>query len=412
MSDQIASMVDHYFREEYGKVVSFLTTKFGPQHLELVEDSVQEALIKAMQTWPFSSVPKNPSGWIVRVASNKMIDALRKNSRVAHEESIPEETFEEEIDLNQIRDDVVKMMFATCHPSLSIDHQLILTLKILGGLSIREISRALLKKEETVAKSYTRAKKKFQEEGIALEFPERAEIKNRLHSVLQIIYLLFSEGYKSTEGDHLIKRDLCNEAIRLAVILSEADDTNVSITHSLLALMYFHSSRFDSRLDDDGKIVTLEFQDRSKWDHDLIQKGRQHLIKATAGSFLNEFYLQATISGFHCQAKTYHETNWPEILGLYNTLYRLNPSPIVRLNRTVALAHAESVDAALEEINLLEKDDRLSNFYLLHAIKGDLLSKAGALDASRVSLGKAVCLTDNLSEKEHLKNKIRQLSTQ
>ncbi len=201
MSEQVTKLVDHYFREEYGKAVSYLTAKYGSQHLDLAEDSVQEALYKAMQTWPYAQIPKNPSGWIVTVASNKMIDHFRKTSRVDNSDHIPDRLVEtQDLDLESIQDDVVKMMFACCHPSLSAEYQIILTLKILGGLSIREISRGLLKKEETVAKSYTRAKKKFQEEGIQLVLPSQAEIKSRLRTVLHVIYLLFNEGYKTTEG--------------------------------------------------------------------------------------------------------------------------------------------------------------------------------------------------------------------
>lgn len=407
MSDKVTELVDHYFREEYGKAVSYLTAKYGSNNLELAEDSVQEALFKAMQTWPYSNIPNNPSGWIVTVASNKMIDHFRKSSRMDGSDFIPERPVEtKDLDLESIQDDVVKMMFACCHPSLSTEYQIILTLKILGGLSVREISRALLKKEETVAKSYTRAKRKFQSEGIQLALPSTAEIRNRLRTVLHVIYLLFNEGYKTTEGDDLVKKDLCNEAIRLATILSESEETNLSMTNSLLALMYFHSSRFGSRVDADGQLVTLENQDRNKWDQEQIQTGISFLDRATRGSFINEFYVQATISGLHCEAATFEETRWPEILELYNTLMQLNSSPIVRLNRAVALSRATSPSEALTEIEALEKVDQLCNYYLLFAIKGDLLLSLGNKSDGQKAIEKAISLTNNETEKDHLRSKL------
>ncbi len=407
MSEKVTELVDHYFREEYGKAVSYLTAKYGSQHLDLAEDSVQEALYKAMQTWPYAQIPKNPSGWIVTVASNKMIDHFRKTSRVDNSDHIPDRPVEtQDLDLESIQDDVVKMMFACCHPSLSAEYQIILTLKILGGLSIREISRGLLKKEETVAKSYTRAKKKFQEEGIQLVLPSQAEIKSRLRTVLQVIYLLFNEGYKTTEGEELLKKDLCQEAIRLVTILTENDRTNISMCHSLLALMLFHSSRFESRVDAEGRLVTLENQDRSKWDREKIQAGLSALQRATSGAFLNEFYVQAAISGMHCEAKTYADTQWPEILGMYDTLLRISPSPVVRLNRAVALAKAKSAEDALKEIAILEKDEQMSRYYLLHAIKGDLLLEIGEDKTGRLAIEQAIALTDNQAEKEHLSARI------
>ncbi|MFY0650835.1 MAG: sigma-70 family RNA polymerase sigma factor [Cyclobacteriaceae bacterium] len=409
MADNFNSLIDHYFREEYGKVVSFLTSKYGTQHLELVEDSVQEALIKAVQTWPYAKAPSNPSGWIVKVASNKMIDHFRKASRVDSAEVIPDKPADAtEIDLESIKDDVVKMMFACCHPTLSTEHQIILILKILGGLSVKEISRALLKKEETIAKSYTRAKAKFQKENIRLELPSASEIKSRLNTVLKVIYLLFNEGYKSTLGDDLVKRELCDEAIRLNAILLDNDDCNISMTNALMALMYFHSARFEARVDGDGKLVTLEFQNRGKWNTASIDKGKVYLQEATRGAFMNEFYIQATISGLHCEAKTYDETNWSEILELYDLMIRLNPSPIIKLNRVVAESKVKSPAEALESLELLASNDQLTGHYLFHAIKGDLLIDTGKVKAGREATLKAMSLTNNSAEKEYLRSKIEE----
>jgi RNA polymerase sigma factor (sigma-70 family) len=408
MSQQVTTLVDHFFREEYGKVVSFLTAKFGAQHLELAEDSVQETLYKAVKTWSHSSIPKNPSGWMVTVAANKMIDHLRRSNRLEGEAAIIHEPSDDkEVNLDSIQDDVVKMIFACCHPSLSVEYQIILILKILGGLSIKEIARALIKKEETIAKSYTRAKKKFQQEKINLELPAQVEINNRLKTVLHIIYLLFNEGYKTTSGNELIKKDLCNEAIRLNKILLENEGCNTSYSNALLALMYFHSARFGSRVGTNGRLLTLEFQDRSNWDKSNIAEALKYLRLATKGSFLNGYYIQATISGLHCEAERYEDTKWSEILELYDVLMRLNPSPIVKLNRIVALSKARSAEEALSELRKLESNKSIIEHYLFYAIKGDCLLTIGKLAQGKKTILKAAELANNSLEKAYLLSKIQ-----
>ena len=411
MSEQVTSLVDHYFRNEYAKVVSYLTAKFGSQHLELAEDAVQEALFSAVKNWSYTQIPKNPSGWIATVASNKIIDHFRKTSRLDGEEAILHEPSEsKELSLDSIQDDMVKMMFACCHPSLSTEYQIILTLKILGGLSVKEIARALLKKDEAVAKAYTRAKRKFQQEGIELILPPKAELKNRLNTVLHIIYLLFNEGYKATASNELVKRELCDEAIRLNGILLQSDECNVSMTNALMALMSFHCSRFDARVDVEGRLVTLEFQDRSKWDKQLIKNGLDYLKAATKGAFLNEFYVQAAISGLHCEAEHYADTKWEEILGLYDVLLRIKPSPVVQLNRVVALGKTKGAQEALKALGVLQHDAKMDLHYLYHAIKAEFLVEAGDIASAKLSLTKAIELTQNTSEMEHLKNKLKALS--
>ena len=410
MSQDVAHLVDHYFREEYGKGVSYLTAKFGARYIELAEDAVQEALLKAMQTWPFSKVPDNPSGWIIKVAGNKMIDSIRKNSRIDHTESLPEQiSFSTEFTLDTIKDDLVKMMFACCHASLSAEYQIILTLKILGGLSIKEISRALLKNEEAIAKSYTRAKKKFQEEKIQLDLPGSHEIKNRLKTVLQVIYLLFNEGYKTTQGDELVKKELCQEAIRLNGILLDNDLCNGSLANGLMALMHFHSARFDARVDEKGYLVTLEYQDRKKWNQQHIDAGIRYLQQATQGAFLNEYYLQAVISGIHCQTEKYSETNWSEILELYNMIYSINPSPMVRLNRVVALSKSGDFDKAFSELAVLENHKQIKGHYLFYAVKGDILIDKGDINEGKNALKHAIYLAKNGKEKDYLNRKIKRL---
>ncbi|MEO9871925.1 RNA polymerase sigma factor [Ekhidna sp.] len=407
---QTSHLVDHFFRTEYGKAVSYLTSKFGASNLELAEDSVQEALIKAMQTWPYSQTPDNPTGWILRVARNKMIDQLRRDQKTNNQE-VPErvEEMNEDLSLESINDDMVRMMFACCHPSLSQEYQIILTLKILGGLSIREISSSLLKKEETVAKAYTRAKKKFKKDEIKLLLPPANEIEKRLDMVLKIIYLLFNEGYKSAEGNQLIRTDLCDDAIRLNVVLLESEICNTPAANSLIALMYFHASRFAARTDEDGHVITLENQDRLKWDQELIQRGLEYLDQASEEGAINEYLIQAAISATHCQAETFQDTDWGNILALYDLQLQLSPSPIVELNRVVALEKVHGSLLGVKEIERLEDTQFFDEYYLFYAIKSEMLQKFGDNDQSKLALQKAIALTKNEKERDYLKKKLARI---
>lgn len=407
---QTSQLVDHFFRTEYGKAVSYLTSKYGASNLELAEDSVQEALIKAMQTWPYAQIPDNPTGWIFRVATNKMIDQLRRNQKTKNQE-VPEraEEMNEDLSLESINDDMVRMMFACCHPSLSQEYQIILTLKILGGLSIREISSSLLKKEETVAKAYTRAKKKFKKDEIKLLLPPANEIEKRLDMVLKIIYLLFNEGYKSAEGANLIRRELCEDAIRLIRVLLESEICNTPAANALIALMLFHTSRFEARTDDEGQVITLEDQDRSKWNHQLIEQGLLYLDRASADNAVNEYLIQAAISATHCRAETFEETDWENILALYDLQLQISPSPIVELNRVVALEKVHGSILGAKEIERLEATQFFEEYYLFYAIKSEMLRKLGNNEDAKEALEKAIMLTKNDKEKQHLTNKLMKL---
>jgi RNA polymerase sigma factor (sigma-70 family) len=406
-------LVDHFFRTEYGKAVSHLTNKFGSINLELAEDAVQEALIKAMQVWPYSQIPDNPTGWILRVAGNKMIDHLRRDQKMSRQEELPEhsEEFNDNLSLDTINDDMVRMMFACCHPSLSDEYQIILTLKILGGLSIREISSSLLKKEETVAKSYTRAKKKFKADEIKLTLPPAHEIEKRLEMVLKIIYLLFNEGYKSAEGTQLIREELCEEAIRLNKVLLESEICDTPSANALMALMHFHASRFGARVDEHGDIINLEHQDRSKWNQDLINQGLIYLEKASDSEHVNDYIIQAAISSFHCNAQHFDETNWREILRLYDLQLQINPNPIIRLNRVIPMEKVHGSLLAFSEIEELEETSFFDEYYLFYAIKGQILENLGEISDCIKALEKAISLTKNEKEVSYLSSKLSQLSS-
>ncbi|MEQ8472724.1 MAG: sigma-70 family RNA polymerase sigma factor [Marinoscillum sp.] len=405
-----SSLVDHFFRNEFGKVVTYLTGKFGVAHLEAAEDAVQDALMKAMQSWGYGKVPDNPTGWIIKVARNKLIDHLRRQQKVYYATQLPEtETEEPTISEDLFKDEMVKMIFACCNPAISTEYQLILTLKILAGLSIREISSALIKKEETVAKSYTRAKKKFKEENIILEIPSPEDIQNRLGVALKAIYLLFNEGYKTTEGEQLIRKDLCEEAMRLNQLLLDKQETNNEQTRSLMALMHFQVSRFDARLDEEGRSVSLQNQDRSKWDNQHITLGNRYLTTVSDG-MTNAYFLQAAINGIHCASPDYEHTNWTYILILYNHLYSLNPNPIIALNRIYPLSKVHGPELALEQINELSNNKLLAQNYLVNATKAEILLQLDNLSDARAELELAIDLCANAKEREYMTRKLEEIS--
>ena len=407
---QTSQLVDHFFRTEYGKAVSHLTSKFGSANLELAEDSVQEALIKAMQTWPYSQVPDNPTGWILRVAKNKMIDQLRRDQKMSQQE-VPEysEEIKTDLSMEKINDDMVRMMFACCHPTLSQEYQIILTLKILGGLSIREISSSLLKKEESIAKAYTRAKKKFKADEIKLTLPPAHEIENRLEIILKIIYLLFNEGYKSAEGEVLIREELCKEAIRLNGVLLDSEICNTPSSNALMALMHFHVARFAARVDSKGNVISLEHQDRSLWNQNQIDKGLKYLDIASSTSDVNEYLIQAAISATHCKAPKFEETDWKSILQLYDLQLKLVNSPIVELNRVIPLEKVNGSLLAYKEIERLEASHFFDNYYLFFAVKSEILNRLGNVNEARIALEKAINLTKNEREKAYLSKKMDKL---
>lgn len=406
----VLGLVDHFFRNEFSKAVAFLTNKFGIEMLELAEDAVQEALFKAMQSWPYQGVPEAPTAWIIKVASNKILDHIRRSRKVNYRAEIPD-LYTEELQYSdkELKDDMIKMIFACCNPKLSTEYQIILTLKILGGLSIDEIAATLLKKKDAVAKSYTRAKKKFSEENIDLEMPTESQLEERLLRVLKVIYLLFNEGYKSTNHSDIIRKDLCLEAIRLGQLLAENQDFDQSYTHSLLALMLFHAARFDARVDSDGNMITLEKQDRNKWLRPFIDQGNYYLSSIPDKEANNEYFMQAAISGVHCNAATFEETPWEVILELYDHLMIINPNPVIALNRIVAVNKAINPSKALEELVKIENSPTLLHNHLLFAIKAEIMQDLGEIQEARLLTERAIALTSSTNEQDFLKGKLKAL---
>jgi RNA polymerase sigma-70 factor (ECF subfamily) len=407
-------LLERLFRSEYGKVVATLTHTFGTGQLENIEDAVQDALIKAMQLWGFTKVPDNPTAWLYKVAQNGIIDRLRKERHYVRFSGavpfyLPENANIEALALDSsIGDSQLKMIFACCHPSLSAQYQLILSLKLIGGFSNRELSLALLKKEEAVAKAYTRAKRQLKAKLKSLESPVEIGLRSRLFVVLRVIYLLFSEGYSSNSGTQIIKKDICYEAIRLALLLRENPYCRNEQLEALLALMCFHASRFEARLDAKGELIDLEHQDRRLYSEPLIRIGKYHLEQAgRMQQQPSKYFLEAAVSFEHCRAAVFEETNWENILKLYDQQLHKYDSPIVALNRIVPFNKVHGPEKALAEFRLLEQHPDFRPGVLSNAILAEIYKELTQYSEATVSLKTAIRLSRNEVEKGHFKKKLR-----
>ncbi|MEM8999047.1 MAG: sigma-70 family RNA polymerase sigma factor [Bacteroidota bacterium] len=411
MQQPLANQVDHLFRNEYGRVVAIMTNRYGISYVEQIEDVVQDSFLKAMQVWGYQEVPQNPTAWLFRVANNAMIDKLRKGKKMDYVGDVPhvekEDQTKEVATQSELSDSQLKLIFACCHPSLSKEYQIILSLKLIGGFSNKELAEALLKKEGAVAKSFTRAKKKFKAEVQMLKIPVEMGLQSRLFVVLRVIYLLFTEGYAATSGAQMLKKDICYEALRLALLLRENTYCQHANLEALIALMCFHAARFDARLDDDNELVTLAHQDRALYNQELVRIGVYHLENSNTGnSTPSNYHFEAAISYYHCTAKTYDETDWENILRFYDLHLQRYYSPIVALNRMVPFAKVNGPKKALVALEELERSDNFETNGLFYAIKAELMVDVGDQKAYRSTLQKAIALTKNTLVKRHLERKM------
>lgn len=410
MSSAVHQKLDHLFRHEYGKLVSMFTNKYSPHLIDTIEDAVQEGLYKAAKQWSFQPMPDNPSAWLYRVVNNQLIDYLRKDNKSISYETAhsPESISAEKSELPEekvIVDDQLRMIFACCHPSLKPTEQLMLSLKLLCGLSVKEIARALLKQEEATKRAITRAKIKFRDEIGELKVPNGADLEERLEAVLQVIYLLFNEGYKATEGTQLMKMDLCEEAIRLAFLLTNEPSCDKGELKALIAMMLFKAARFPARMDDSGNLLTLEKQDRSKYDEDHIKWGWQFLRDSSAFPGTSVYQLEAAISCYYTTAASYEKTNWKAILTLYDTLVKLKPVPVVQMSRVLVLSKVKGAEVALKEMDGLEDVIQGNQSFL--ALKADLFAETGNWSAARLHLQKAITQALNITERRFLEKKLQ-----
>jgi RNA polymerase sigma factor (sigma-70 family) len=404
-------MVEHFFRHETGRLHGTLIRLLGPQHLALAEDVAQEAMLRALKTWSIGGFPANPSAWITRVAMNLARDALRhqrmslskETAIVTHFEQMASPAAAAEVDGEQvIRDDALRLMFVCCHPLLSPDTQVALALKVLCGFSTAEIARAFMSSEAALEKQLTRAKQKIRQANVGFEIPEGAVLAERLDGVLAALYLLFNEGYKASAGDRLLREELCQEAIRLMLLLVEHPVGHTARSHALLAFMLLTSARFPSRVDEQGDLLRLNDQDRSKWDRSMIERGLLHLARSAEGEELTEYHLQAGIAACHCTATDHGSTDWKRILHHYDQLQALRPSPVIALNRAVAVANLDGPEAALAAIAAMPRRDRLESHYLLHAVLGELHWRLGQYGTAAEDFRRALALAQVGPEQSYL----------
>jgi RNA polymerase sigma factor (sigma-70 family) len=413
----ISHLADDLFRHEAGKLISVLTGIFGINRLQLAEDVVQESLVRALRTWPYTGVPQNPAAWLTQTAKNLALDVIRREKLfhdkepqiIAFMELWPSEsalgespTFETEI-----RDNRLRLMFACCHPVMSPEDQTALALKTLCAFSPAEIAKAFLTTEAAVAKRLTRAKQKIREEHVPFEIPSGQELSRRLGAVLQTVYLLFNEGYKASSGDHLIREELCQEAIRLASLLGEHPAGNQPRTHALLALMLLNGARLSARTDSEGNLLRLNEQDRSRWNQNMIAQGMSHLSQSAAGDEISPYHLQAGIAACHCAAPDYESTDWPKILALYDRLLELDDSPVVALNRAVAVAKVHGAKAGIQTVEAIQNSRALTSYYLFYAVLGEFEKQLNNFQTAADHFRKALQLTDLTSEQLFLSKRLR-----
>lgn len=419
-STQAFQVVEHFFRHESGRLHGALTRLLGPGNLSLVEDVAQGALLQAMKTWSIGGVPPNPSAWITRVAINLARDAMRHQRMsfskeaniITHLEQLrPESATAVAGSETEIRDDALKLMFVCCHPSLPADAQVILALKVLCGFSTGEIARAFFSSEAAIEKQLTRTKSRIRDADIGFAIPEGTELTERLDGVLAALYLLFNEGYKASAGERLLREELCQESVRLTTLLVSHPAGATPRSYALLAFMLLTAARFPSRLDEQGELLRLHDQDRSKWDQKLISQGLTYLGKAAAGPDITEYHLQAGIAACHCTAPSAEATDWPRILRYYDELERLKPSPVVALNRAVVVAELHGPKAGLKAIAEMPQRERLESHYLLHAVIGELHWRMNNHRAAAESFRQALQLANVGPEQAHLARMIERSSS-
>lgn len=393
-------------------MIAVLSKLLGFQQLHLAEDIVQETLLKAMTAWPYNGVPDNPTAWLHRVARNKAVDLIRKEKTyrqlkprlqyLLQSEYTLSATVQQFFEVEEIMDSQLSMMFACCHPSIPLESQIALILKTLCGLNNAEIARAFLKEEETIAKRIYRAREKIRSENISLELPPPSQITERISAVLHSLYLLFNEGYNSSHPEQLIREELCEEAMRLAYLLTKHHSTNGTRTHALLALFCFQASRLNARLDDRGNIILLKYQDRSLWYKPLISQGN-HFLELATQEETSVYHLEAAIAWLHATAPDFESTNWHAIYHLYGILSRHHPSDIISLNKAIAASYAIDRKTALAE---LEEIRGLDNNHLYHTALGEVYFDEGRNNEARQCFQKALNLAINLPEQQLLRNKL------
>lgn len=401
-------------------MVSVLSRIFGLAKLDMIEDAVQDSMIAAMQKWPFSGMPDNPRAWLIEVAKNRILDSIRHTARLQSgddeienaERSLQVIAETEPVYLaGEISDDQLRMIFACCHPEIRADSQVALTLKIVGGFSVAEIARAFLAKDESVAKLLTRARNKLRAGQIELDIPDHDKIGPRLDAVMKVLYLMFNEGYGASDGDELIRKDLCHEAIRLSRSLANHPLTDLPRVHALTALFLFQAARLPSRSDIHGDLLLLSQQDRGLWDKQMLDDALRHFARSASGDMVTDYHLEAEIAAHHALADDFGSTRWPQILKCYDTLQTRKFSPVVELNRIVVLAKMNGAGAGLERLTWLQKNHDIVAYNLFHITKAHFLTEIGDPEGAIDSYKTALSLTNNSSVRRFLDRKVKSLTS-
>lgn len=408
-------LLEHLFRRQSGRMIAHFTRLLGPSHLDLAEDAVQEAMLRALQSWPHQGVPPNTEAWLFRVARNAALDVVRR-TRMSSEKAAqiiavlsgaalthPDYDPVEE----QLRDDELSMIFMCCHPDIPLESRLALSLKTVGGFNVREIARAFLVDDATIAQRLVRAKRHLRKQHVTLEQPSGPEMEQRLDAVLRVIYLLFNEGYGVLQGDELIRLDLCREGLRLGGLVAASSLANPRV-HALVALMAIQSARLPARVDDRGELVLLEDQDRSRWDPALLAIGFHHFDLSIAGDNVSRYHIEAAIAATHAQSTQEKTVDWPLILHLYDQLLAVDDSPVAALNRAVAVAKVHGPAAALAAVDPLLAEPRLRDYYLLLALRGHLLLELDRRTDAAATFRAALACRCSEPERRFLRRKLEE----
>lgn len=414
----VDELVNHLFRHEVGRMVSRLTRILGSRRLPLAEDAVQHAMVQALQVWPYQGTPNYPKAWLSQVAYNRALDVLKSERRLLFYEDA--EKFEvarhiEELEgpqfSSEIGDERLGLIFVCCHPSLPRSASVALTLKVVCGFGANEIARAFLTTEIAITQRLVRAKRTIRDQRIGIGVPDPHRLPERLDAVLEVIYLLFTEGYSATAGDRLIKDDLCLEAIRLAELLTANELTDRPECHALLALMLFQTARLRARTNPAGDLLLLEEQDRELWDVPMIHRGLQQMDLAAHGDRLSVYHLQAEIAAVHATTEDYTATDWERILVLYDLLRDMQPTPVVLINRAIAVSHVHGAAAALAALRAIPLNDQTERYRFLPAAEGEFQRQLGQHDEAALLFRRALAFAQSEPERRFLERKLETIRT-